>query len=796
MAKGPTFDTIVAAFASASKLNANFAAITTSFDNTLSLDGSTPNAMAADLDMGANDILNAGGVAATDITIGGVSLESRVAAAASSATDSASSATDSASSATASASSAVDASGSAALSVQDITRNEVTTTTIDPSIDFIRTSGFAAVGDGGAAEYKRIVSEPSHNLKITSLDGAFWELVPENGMINVLQAGAVGDGVTDDATAIQSCIEFQTLHPTRDEYATTARIIFPATEDFYLCNAMLTVNRTTILEGAVPGGRSLGAVTLKFADSVPAGIWLQHPGGLSAPGSYTPAKLYSGWRAEIRNLALEPVNAGMVDYGVIHNITATFDHVEVFNFKKAGFFAHGQSSGDHLFGDPNGVNGTGTMFGNTNISMYIKCMARNSTAGHGFAAQGNNTQIMHYLECDASGNKGCGFRDNSSIGNIFTDCHTQGNTIKILHNAVFYMPIITHTSSATDEPGVGANWRDFWVEVVATTDDGSWTISTLYLDAGGYNVIDTGAAPTFTGCYSEGGIEFGIIPRGKTLILGGVIAASGRVSRHHDGFRDTQIYGSLLVNTPPLWQGESDDGVDTFGSSLGQSSISVPDFFVAGHSDDPQHAGANNLLKFKWSSLGPGGGSYEWLYDGTKEIMAFTPDQWDSFSLDPADVTLGDFDTAGFAYFEDGFFFGGRPTMMVSSNSLAIPVSPTYLPKGAKTSFTSNTTGLPHMIHCITGGKVGVLSWNAVAGTIANTDTRTGPEITAGVVVAAFEPLTPRAAAAQTNITDADVSHDINATFSDTEVEATLNALAVKINSILDILEAHGLMAT
>ena len=49
--------------------------------------------------------------------------------------------------------------------------------------------------------------------------------------------------------------------------------------------------------------------------------------------------------------------------------------------------------------------------------------------------------------------------------------------------------------------------------------------------------------------------------------------------------------------------------------------------------------------------------------------------------------------------------------------------------------------------------------------------------------------------AQQTLIADAVVAHDINATFSDTEVEATLDALGTKINAILDVLEAHGLMA-
>ena len=48
---------------------------------------------------------------------------------------------------------------------------------------------------------------------------------------------------------------------------------------------------------------------------------------------------------------------------------------------------------------------------------------------------------------------------------------------------------------------------------------------------------------------------------------------------------------------------------------------------------------------------------------------------------------------------------------------------------------------------------------------------------------------------AQADITDASVAHALNATFSDTEVEAALNALGTKINAILDVLEAAGLTA-
>lgn len=45
-------------------------------------------------------------------------------------------------------------------------------------------------------------------------------------------------------------------------------------------------------------------------------------------------------------------------------------------------------------------------------------------------------------------------------------------------------------------------------------------------------------------------------------------------------------------------------------------------------------------------------------------------------------------------------------------------------------------------------------------------------------------------------ITDASTAHALNATFSDTEVEAALNALGTKINAIITVLESKGIITT
>jgi hypothetical protein len=62
MAKQPNLTNITSGYASNTALNANFEALRNALLNTLSRDGSTPNAMNADLDMNGNEIVNASGL--------------------------------------------------------------------------------------------------------------------------------------------------------------------------------------------------------------------------------------------------------------------------------------------------------------------------------------------------------------------------------------------------------------------------------------------------------------------------------------------------------------------------------------------------------------------------------------------------------------------------------------------------------------------------------------------------------------------------------------------------------------
>ena len=70
----------------------------------------------------------------------------------------------------------------------------------------IVTYGYEVAGDGGGGEYVRVGGSPSHQAKLQTADGQWWELADQEP--TPLQLGAKFDGSTDDTIALNNWVIF------------------------------------------------------------------------------------------------------------------------------------------------------------------------------------------------------------------------------------------------------------------------------------------------------------------------------------------------------------------------------------------------------------------------------------------------------------------------------------------------------------------------------------------------------------------------------------------------------------
>lgn len=259
MAKKPTITNISSGYTSTTTLNNNFQALRDAFDNTLSLDGSTPNSMNADLDMNSNDILNAQTVDTEALRIGGVLVTA----------------------------SGLNASG-ATLNSDNYTGNGVTTSYTMSYQPFIKDNtqvyidGVYQNKDGYSISGTTLAfsEAPPLNSKIEivvarSLDVAATDAAnvgyTQGGtgstnrtveaklqeFVSVKDFGAIGDGVTDDTAAFQAAV---------DDARAGSGIIYIPPGDYYLTSG--------ISAGASIGVIGSGRIATTLILDFPTEQWL------------------------------------------------------------------------------------------------------------------------------------------------------------------------------------------------------------------------------------------------------------------------------------------------------------------------------------------------------------------------------------------------------------------------------------------------------------------------------------------------------------------------------------------
>lgn len=316
--------------------------------------------------------------------------------------------------------------------------------------------------------------------------------------------------------ALIAAIEGDTFAPVRDEYGMSREIIFPYHDDPYLIDGEIDVRRTIRLRGPGPHARTLGTPKLEITDGFQYGFWFKHVEVGSPVGG--------GWWSDMRDLLIEPATTGGVDYGVVNTCSVFFWNISVLRFKYVGFLCAGGTSGDDdILPGPHELDGQTTVRGSTNMTRYTICSARETSHGHGFAASGNNAAITLYDQCNSSLNNGCGFRDNTSIGCYYMNCHTAQNAYKTFHHAgtlgattdaagyAINDTVITLASS-----GVG----EIKVNDLVSFDNGD---PTRYLVTEGETSVADGGSITISTRIGAGGVEIGTglkvaIPTSATAI--------------------------------------------------------------------------------------------------------------------------------------------------------------------------------------------------------------------------------------------------------------------------------------
>jgi hypothetical protein len=94
---------------------------------------------------------------------------------------------------------AINTGGSAAF-----TGTSLAAISVGTEVQAIQTVGYAIVGDGGGALYRRVATQPSHAGKVQSADGAWWEIA--DNVLHVKQFGAVDNGSTRADLAINAAL--------------------------------------------------------------------------------------------------------------------------------------------------------------------------------------------------------------------------------------------------------------------------------------------------------------------------------------------------------------------------------------------------------------------------------------------------------------------------------------------------------------------------------------------------------------------------------------------------------------
>jgi hypothetical protein len=170
----------------------------------------------------------------------------------------------------------------------------------------LRTGGYYAAGDGGGALYQRVVALGTNMVGFQSADGAWWQLVPVNGILNVKACGAKGTWVYgtsspfDDAPSLRAAVAM----------ATTAKLTIKVPSGKYYVNSTVSGAVLTVTDSSL---RMIGdGRDIVYPSTVEGSVFVPGPNILS-----TEDFLHLTGSATVRGTVLR--GWGITPYGGVHS---------------------------------------------------------------------------------------------------------------------------------------------------------------------------------------------------------------------------------------------------------------------------------------------------------------------------------------------------------------------------------------------------------------------------------------------------------------------------------------------
>ena len=395
------------------------------------------------------------------------------------------------------------------------TRDELTESNVSILRTSLRTGGYAEAGDGGGALYKRVGSEPSHEGKVQSLDGAWWEIAE-----TIFTLEMFGGGV--DKTGAENNAAFSDIHDVIGENPVSSSnyrggATIQLNYGVYDFAETIQVKRGLIIQGRAGAEFPNPSTVLSFPASI-TGIIVHRYNTLN--DEIIDPTTYGGDGTIIRDLALfgdggdqgETVDDthGMLGHGIWLRSRAVLENLYVKGFACNGVHIRASASG------------TDATEGNANNWRIVNCKISNNR-WCGLYVNGADANAGVASGLDVASNRLWGINDNSFLGNTYLGCHaaTNGGLAKVSHGGFRYNFL---GGDGSVEPGTDSTiWFSQGAGGVHALYP-AWDIAGTYERGGPFRLGGDSARGMLLNCYSESDQAYSEVIA-PNMVVGGLHAA-------------------------------------------------------------------------------------------------------------------------------------------------------------------------------------------------------------------------------------------------------------------------------